>query len=202
MERSLSTIGTRCSAAIWCPQPVCAPSLQNGWPVSCPQPSHKFPTHPEPSRGGTNGAPQKRTAGEGATEPAGLLGDLQMSARHPRRGGVQRDRPHVHRGQTVMGNWAMAHRERTRRGIERGAFVRKAGMAQLLRDDAMALVGASLPLAGRLRAAEKQPATHPAPSPRNGGAAASQPSMPITNRCPRSRKSGDRRASDDPLPCG
>jgi hypothetical protein len=53
-----------------------------------------------------------------------------------------------------MRHRANARRERSLPGIERLGLVRRAGMVELPHDDPMALLGAVLPIAGRLRGAE------------------------------------------------
>ena len=135
MERSRSTNGTGHSSVRWCSQPVWAPSPSNGWPASRSPPSNKSARYTKPSRGGPNGALQKRSARESTTVPTGLLRDLETVACLLRRPEVQRGRLAPRRGRTNMRDWSNAPGERTHHLIEVGSLVRKGGAAESLRDD-------------------------------------------------------------------
>ncbi len=68
-----------------------------------------------------------------------------------RRLAVQQNRLALARARHDTRDWAKARRERTRRLIELGGLVQKAGLVELLDDDRATLLGAFLELAGRLQ---------------------------------------------------
>lgn len=69
---------------------------------------------------------------------------------------AERHRVNAAHARSDARDWARERRERTRRLIELGGLVQKAGLIELLGDDRATLLGAFLELANRLQADECQ----------------------------------------------